>query len=59
MTTHINNVPDYAKSYTYFVVRKVDGALWFYGAWDAYSDAEDVAIEVNGMVVTNIDAFKS
>ncbi len=59
MTTHINNVPDYAKSYSYFVARKVNDELWFYGAWDAYSDAEDVAISVDGIVVTNIDAFKS
>ena len=33
----IHNVPAYAHDYPFYVVREVDGELWF---WGAYRDVE-------------------
>ena len=49
----IQNVPEYAKNYKYIVVRRVDGELYFWGAWNDRNKANKVAIEISGEVVTN------
>lgn len=49
----INNLPTYANDYDYLVVRRVDGELWFWGAWDDRNEANRVAIEIGGEVVIN------
>ena len=49
----INNLPAYANNYNYLVVRRVDGELWFWGAWDDRNEANRVAIEIGGEVVIN------
>ena len=49
----INNLPAYAKEYKYIVVRKIDKELWFWGAWNDMDKANEAAVEINGMVVTN------
>lgn len=50
----IQNVTEYAKNYKYIVARRVDGELWFWGAWNDRNKANDVAEElVNGVVVVN------
>ena len=48
----IKNLPAYANDYRYIVVRRVDGDLWFYGAWNELNRAIEVAIEIRGEVVT-------
>ena len=49
----INNVPDYASEYKYIVARRVDGELWFYGAWNDHERANEVALEIGGEVIKN------
>lgn len=49
----VHNVPQYAKTHDFWVVRLVDGELWFYGAWNDTKEAERVAREVHGLVVQN------
>ena len=48
----IQNVPEYAKNYKYIVARRVDGELYFWGAWNDRNKANEVAIEIGGVVVT-------
>ena len=51
---HVNNVPEYAHHHRYWVVRAVNGELWFYGAWDDEDRANEVAAELpNGALVFN------
>lgn len=49
----IQNVPEYAKNYKYIVARRVDGELYFWGAWNDRNKSNEVAIEIDGEVVTN------
>ena len=49
----INNLPIYANEYKYIVARRVDGELWFWGAWNDRNKANEVAIEIGGEVVKN------
>ena len=51
--TKINNLPAYATKYRYIVARNVDGAFWFYGAYDDGSKAENAAVECNGEIFRN------
>ena len=52
----VNNVPDYAREYKYWVVRNSEGELWFYGAWQDKETAYHVATLVNnGLVVEKED----
>lgn len=49
----INNVPDYASEYKYIVARRVGEELWFWGAWNDYERANEVALEIGGEVIKN------
>ena len=49
----INNLPAYANEYKYIVARRIDGELWFWGAWNDRNKANEVALEICGEVVTN------
>lgn len=49
----INNLPAYANEYKYIVARRVDGELWFWGAWNDRNKANEVAIKIGGEVATN------
>lgn len=49
----INNLPTYANEYPYIVARRVDGELWFWGAYDNRNEANRIALEIGGEVVTN------
>jgi len=49
----INNLPTYANEYKYIVARRIDGELWFWGAWNDRNKANEVALEIEGEVVTN------
>lgn len=52
---NVNNVPNYAHDYRYWVVRAVEGELWFWGAWNDENRANEVAAELfNGAIVVNI-----
>ena len=50
----INNKPAYAHQYEYIVARLVDGELWFYGAWNDKAEADEVAHEVDGLVLRQV-----
>ena len=39
----INNMPEYAYQYGYIVANRVDGELWFYGAYSDYYQAFQIA----------------
>ena len=52
---NINNVPSYAKSYKYWVVRDCgkDG-LWFYGSWSNFKTAKAIRKTIaNGKIYVN------
>ena len=57
MNVKVNNLPTNVNKYRWLVVRAVDGAVWFYGAWyaDQESDACVQAREVDGFVVENTE----
>ena len=46
--------PEYATHYEFVVAREADGFLWFYGAYADGFKAEQVAVEVGGVVVHNV-----
>lgn len=47
------NIPEYAKEKKYVVMREVDGEFYFWGAWDENERANQVASEINGVVICN------
>ncbi|MBP5710039.1 MAG: hypothetical protein J6W84_03580 [Bacteroidales bacterium] len=47
----VNNIPDYARKYAYTVVRMVNNAAWFYGAWNDLECAARAAYDINGHVI--------
>ena len=51
----IKNMPAYAAKYRYIVARKAGDLddLWFYGAWDDAEKAQEVAKEIDGVVIEN------
>ena len=49
----VNNIPTYAINYDFIVARRVDDELWFWGAWNDRDKANEVALEIGGVVVTN------
>ena len=55
MIVHVEDLPRNYEKYRYFVVRAVEGKVWFYGAWYAHQakDAIAQASEVDGFVVEN------
>ncbi len=55
MEIRINNEPDYARNYE-FVVCSVssDGEYWFYGAFSDGFRAEQVALEIGGIIFHNV-----
>ena len=55
MLVYIENLPKNWEKFRYFVVRAVDGKVWYYGAWFAHQakDAMAQASEVDGFVVEN------
>lgn len=57
MNMKINNLPTKATQFKYIVCHVVDGAVWFYGAWDGAheADARRQAREIGGFVVENAD----
>lgn len=57
LTVSINNMPSYAKDYEYIVARLVDCELWFYGAYDSKDKAEEVAYEIEGLIVHSAQQY--
>ena len=49
----IKNLPNYANEYKYIVARRINGELWFWGAWNNRNKANEVAIEIGGEVITH------
>jgi len=49
----VRNVPTYAARRRWWVVREVEGDLWFYGAYDTAERAREVADMVDGLPVEN------
>ena len=47
----INNLPDYASEYPFIVARGEIGDLWFYGAYETLERADEVARQVDGIVI--------
>lgn len=50
----IKNCPNYAKDYEFVVVRKVDDEYWFYGAYADGFKAEQVCLEIGGVIFHNV-----
>lgn len=49
----INNLPTSANNYKYIVARRIDGTLWYWGAYNDPDKANNVALEIGGEVVAN------
>lgn len=55
----VNNVSDYAKTKRFWVIRKVDGEYWFYGAFDNVTMAFNSCRELdNGTLIENTEISK-
>jgi len=52
---HIHNLPDYARTRNYIVVRVVDNEFWFWGAWDELDPAWDAAMAIDGYVIARTE----
>lgn len=51
----IKNCPDYAKDYEFVVVRQDDnGDYWFWGAYENGFKAEQVCLEISGVIFHNV-----
>lgn len=50
----INNKPEYANHYEFIVARECDGEFWFWGAYENGYKADQVAMEINGVVFHNV-----
>lgn len=53
VTIDINNMP--AKHGHFIVVRNVEGTLWYYASWNEKEKAEQMAEEVDGIVVEDCE----
>lgn len=53
INTEINNMPEYATTKKYIVVRRVNGELWFWGAWNDRDAANEAALEIGGITLRN------
>lgn len=51
---NINNLPEYASDYEFIVVRFIDCALWFYGAYTDGFKADAIATEIDGIIFHNV-----
>ena len=49
----INNVPEYAKKYPFWVARIADNELWFYGAYSDWEKALEVSQQIGGFAFEN------
>lgn len=51
----VKNMPAYASKHKYIVARRAGDwdDLWFYGAWDDAEKAQEVANEIDGVVIEN------
>lgn len=52
---NVNNVPDYAEGYKCIVAKVVGSEFYFYGAWNNLLRAREVAAEIGGVVLKNVD----
>lgn len=48
---NIKNMPDYASEFPYIVAREVEGELWFWGVYEDGERADEVAEQINGIVL--------
>ena len=49
----VKNLPEYANEYQYIVASRIDGDLWFWGAWNDMKEAINAAEKIDGEVVIN------
>ena len=51
---NILNMPEYADHYEFVVAREIDGDYWFWGAYSDGFKAEQVAMEIGGVIIHNV-----
>ncbi len=49
----INNLPEYAREYSYIVATADGEDLWFWGAYKTAASADRAADEIDGIVITS------
>ena len=54
LNLNLINAPEYADHYEFVVARKIDGDLWFWGAYSNGFKADAVAREVGGIIIHNV-----
>ena len=42
----VNNIPDYADKYRYWVVNEVEGDIWFYAAYNDLRQASETLVNL-------------
>ena len=47
----VYNLPINFSKFSYIVARRVNGALWFWGAFRKRNDANEAALEVGGVTL--------
>lgn len=53
--THVNNLPENAKKFPFWVTRMVKDEFWFWGACKTSAEAFKIAEQINGIVIYNIE----
>ena len=53
----INNIPDYAMEYRWWVVRFIDKEYWFWGAWNDYAKALEVSMNLEESTIFENNYF--
>lgn len=49
----VKNVPEYAWGYKYWVVTELGEDLWFYGAYDSSDRANQIALDLDKIVISD------
>lgn len=48
------NAPEYASHYEFVVAREIDGDYWFWGAYADGFKADQIAHEIDGIIIHNV-----
>lgn len=49
----VKNVPEYAWEHNYWVVTELGEDLWFYGAYDSSDKANQIALDLDKIVISD------
>ena len=50
----VSNLPDDYKKFPYIVARRVNGVLWYWGAFKNRNQANEIALAYNGITLESV-----